>query len=196
MKNKVLFQIIIILGLLILLSCKTPKPNNLEPTLMPTILSTKSSTLLIIPTLTPTFWSTKRSIPVITPTDQFQWTDELKDGYISKIPIKKLEGATDEEIVQALITQWLDHYLNDCQIEAYSIRDYTIQSIKIINASWMHEYIIVSKVVYTVKPGRNGAMANMSDEEFENFTTEELMPFGVLIDGDNYRLRLMPGFGT
>ena len=60
----------------------------------------------------------------------------------------------------------------------------------------MDKYIIVSKDVYTVKSGRHGAMANMSDEEFENFTTEELMPFGVLIDGDDYRLRLMPGFGT
>ena len=135
--------------------------------------------------------------PISTPTDPFQWTDDSRDGYISKIAIKDLENESAEEIVNALLVLWFEHYLNDCEAERFCIRAYEIKDIKVMNAPWMRNYEIIANVLYTEKPAvRNEAMKDLSDEEFNSLSFEVLTTFGVLIDGDNYRLRLMTGYGT
>jgi hypothetical protein len=224
MKSKFYFQIIIILGLLFSSSCQpknrdrdlslnitvplTPEISIIDPSLSSTPRSTPittptekiKNTTVPTPVITRTSQSSSKTTPaspIITPTDQFQWTDDSRDGYLSKIPIKNLENESAEEIVKTLLVQWFEHYLNDCEVEEYSLRGYEINNIKIVNAPWMRNYEIIANVVYTEKPAvRNEAMKDLSDEEFNSLSFKVLTTFGVLIDGDNYRLRLMPGYGT
>ncbi len=207
MKSKFYFQIFVILGLFFYSSCQAKNSNrdqslNKTTTPPPVITPTDQSlikTTALTPVITPPDQSLSKTTtlaPIITPTDQFQWTDDFRDGYISKIPIKNLESGSEEEIVNTLLIQWFEHYLNDCEVERFSIRGYKINDIKVINAPWMRNYKIIANVLYTEKPARNEAMKSLSEEQFNSLSFNVFTTFGVLIDGDDYRLRLMQGYGT
>ena len=45
-----------------------------------------------------------------TPTEEFTGKNSFGDGYIAHIPINDVKQASQEEIVNILVTQWLEHY--------------------------------------------------------------------------------------
>jgi hypothetical protein len=201
MKVRICFNgFMAVLSMMILITaCSTgitsPTPTN-------TMLPPPTSTLPL-----PTF--TIAPYPGLTPSPQntdvpnhYDQNDNFGDGFIALIPIKDTTNLSREEIMTRLVSLWLDHYKTKSMAPLATIKDYKDVSVnKLIedNHNYDNFFDTVASVRFSIIPSGipndwaslPGEPINPKDPWWHLFTT-----FGFFKDGDYYRLREMPGWGT
>jgi hypothetical protein len=145
---------------------------------------------------------TPRFHPVCGPPqgDEFAGEDAFGDGYISHIPIPDVRNSDSREIVRVLVHQWLEHYKTASQSPTAAIKAYSIDTITIGDPFCNPFFQIYASVGFSIIPFEiptdfapfpAPTPINPNDPWWHLFA-----PFGVFRDGDNYRLRLVSGWGT
>jgi hypothetical protein len=154
-------------------------------------------------TVLPKFLITQSVLPAIganqntpIPTDSmFIGSDQFGDGFIAKTPIREVENATPEEIMNILINKRLEHYLSKDIEPYYRLDDYFVYKIEI--KDYYHPpYEIFAEVQFFFKPSQfpNGWMAASVSYARDWQGYHEV--FGIFRDGDFFRLRLLAGWGS
>jgi hypothetical protein len=177
----------IILGVLLLASACAQHKVDRTPTLPG----------MEIPT--PTFISLACLEPGYPGTIHYANSDSYGDGYISRVPIKDVAEKNYDEIVPILATKWLEHYKTQSSVASASIENYEVQEIQLIDPSCDPFFKIVARVKFSVVPSQvPHDMASFPGEEIkeEDPWWHLWMPVGVFIDGEDYRLRIVFGYGT
>ncbi len=182
-----------------LISCQTSK-NDLVvvPSITPTpVTETKE-------VVTPIVIATETYIPQVCSqgypgTIHYANEDKYGDGYIARIPIKDVTGKNYQEIVQILAAQWLEHYKTQSSVASASIKDYKVEKISLLNPSCDPFFKFVAGVKFSVIPSQ--VPHDMGSFPGEGYREGDpwwhiWAPFGVFIDGEDYRLRLVFGWGT
>lgn len=165
-----------------------------------------TSTALQTPTLavTETFVSYGCQEPGYPGTIHYANTDDFGDGYIALVSIDAVAGKNYKEIVQILVTQWLEHYKQDyhkTESETISagINDYEVEEITLFDPSCDPFFTIVASIRFSIIPSEvPHAMMSFPGEikEGDVWWRHLFMPVGVFIDGNDYRMRLVFGWGT
>lgn len=148
---------------------------------------------IAIPPETP---STAQAAPTMTATDDiYAYSDTFGDGFIARLPLT--DTLAKEEIVKQLVTQWLDHYKLHSNDPQAAIDEYTVDTVSLMSAPSSYE--IVASVKFSIVPAH-------IPSDWGSFPGEEIKPddrwwrlwtiFGVFRDGDDFRLRLLSGWGT
>lgn len=144
------------------------------------------------------------AIPTSIFLDDYADSDQFGDQYFARLPIEKAKDLSSEEIVRLMMNQWLEHYKMDCQDPYYQLEAYSVGNIKLDTARYGYE--IVANIQYEILPVQpltadyTGEVAPNGWYSFPgNFLpdgTEQLGAyFGVFREGDNYRLRMLIGWG-
>lgn len=159
-------------------------------------LSPNQATLAAKTAIPPETPSLAQTLPAATPTDIFAYADNFGDGYISRIPIKEVGDAPPDEIMKRLLLQWLEHYKMEC-IDNNKLDDYTVDNIYLTNDPFRPQYEIIAMVSFSVRPVETpnewvSLPTSISDDEWEHLGSV----FGVFRDDEDFRLRLLPGWGT
>src|ERR1035437_4679347 len=116
--------------------------------------------------------------------------------YISRIPAKDMAGATPEEIVEKLVTQWLEFFMTSPQ-DNFKIEGYQIRFIRIEKNFTSPIYEIIATVGFDVNPmNRQSAWVGGAGTFIGDGWVRTGQTFGILHDGEYYRLKNLPGWGT
>ena len=116
--------------------------------------------------------------------------------YISRVPIKDMAGKSTEEIVKALLIQWLDYYETGTMDEDYKIANYTIEKV-FLKDNTHQQYDIVAEVVFLVEPVRlPDGWIGAESIILENGWVQRDLLFGVFRENENFRLIMLIGWGT
>lgn len=193
MKNA--FQVILLLTAMVLASCGTRRSDqsNIPP-------MTEASNVTRIPSHTPiateTFISYGCQPPGYPGTIHYANSDEFGDKFISLVPMASVEGKNYKEIVSILVTQWFEHYKTASASPSASIDDYKVEKISLLDPSCDPFFTIVASVNVLIIPFQvpHAMASSVMDEMGEWWRL--YMPIGVFLDGDDYRLRLVFGWGT
>jgi hypothetical protein len=149
-------------------------------------------TNIAIPSETP---STAQAAPTVTAADDiYAFSDTFGDGFIARLPLT--DTLTKEEIVKQLVTQWLDHYKLHSNTSQAAIDEYTVDTVSLMIAPSSYE--IVAGVGFSIVPAQiPNAWASFTGDIQPNDRWWRLWAtFGVFRDGDDFRLRLLAGWGT
>ena len=151
-----------------------------------------------IPTTSPTPVQPTLIVKSI-PTDEYINPHNFGDGYIARIPIKDFNNAVSEEIVKALVTQWLEHYKTQSQASDFMIKDYTFDQINLLDNSSNSGFEIVAGVRFSIIPAKipNEWASFPGDTVSPNDIWWHLgAPFGVFREEPYFVLKLVFGLGT
>ena len=200
MQNLIL--LFMILTTMVLASCQTTKGNQ-------TVVSTVPQTSETAPTASQisTSVATETFVPFVCQepgypgTIHYANTDSFGDGYIARIPIDAVTDKNYEEILRILVTQWLEHYKTESSSTSTSasIIDFEVGDIHLLNRSCDPFFEIVANVRFSIIPTQvPHDMASFPGDLIQDGDTwwNLSMPVGVFIDDDDYRLRLVFGWGT
>lgn len=150
-------------------------------------------TNVAIPSETP---STAQAAPTVTAADDiYAFSDTFGDGFIARLPLT--DTLTKEEIVKQLVTQWLDHYKLHSNDPQATIDEYTVDTVSLMIAPSSYE--IVAGVWFSIVPAHiPSAWGSFPGEEIkpDNRWWRLFSTFGVFCDGDDFRLRLLAGWGS
>ncbi|MGB8213809.1 MAG: hypothetical protein WCE68_09660 [Anaerolineales bacterium] len=176
-----------------------------------TITSAKTATLPVQPsaamtmqpvnTVTSEITSTPRFRPVCgAPVgDDFASQDGFGDGFIARVPIQAVANKGQQDIVYNLVNQWLAHYQTNSRSASAAIKRYTINDIKLRNPFCDPFFLILSSVDFSIVPAQipNEFASFPSASTKPNDTWVHIfVPFAVFKDGNDYRLRMVFGWGT
>lgn len=199
--------LIVSTSVILLMSCqmavqRKTKVLTVVPTIIPSLTRMPSGLILPtiapmpIPTATGTFFVYPCQEPGFPGTIHYANTDSFGDGYIALVAKESMEDKSDDEIVMILVTQWLEHYKTSSLSASASIKDYKVEKITLIDPSCDPFFTIVAAVRFSVIPSQvpheMGSIPGEEDGEWWHLSA----PFGVFVDGSNYRLRLVFGWGT
>jgi len=139
--------------------------------------------------------------PIETPSsDQFAYEDKFGDGFIARLPFKETNNLSNEDIVRILVSHWLDHYKGHTTLLKVMLLDYTVDNVSLMkDRSYDPFYPIVAGVRFSILPAQipNDWASFPGDLIHEGDTWWHMgAPFGVFREGDDYRLRLVSGWGT
>lgn len=178
--------------------CFSACVNSLPPS-SPTLEPTQP---LPAPTEALSSPSSLNPTPVVNPipTDQYSRQDNFGDGYIARIPIQDVQGSSPEEIVKLLVAQWLEHYKTASQAPDATIEDYEIREVSLMDNTINPGYEIVAGVLFSIIPTQElnqwgGFPIDEADQQ-DIWGASLWAPFGVFREGENFRLRLVFGWGT
>lgn len=163
----------------------TPTNTTLPP---PTSMITPSPSITPIPQYT--------DVP-----NHYDQNDNFGDGFIARISIKDTANLSREEIITKLVSLWLEHYKNSLAPRA-TIKDYKdVYVNKLIedNNNYDGFFDTVASVRFSIIPsGIPSDWASVPGEPIDpNDPWWHLVTvFGYFKDGDYFRLRMMPGWGT
>lgn len=131
-------------------------------------------------------------------TDEFTKKNDFGDGYVAHILVKDVKQADQDEIVQTLVRQWLEHYKTQSIKPEVMIKEYEIHEIKLVKDLYNNNPAIVASVKFSVIP-------EQIPNEWASFSGSEITPddiwwhFEVLFgiygndkDSKYYWLRIMP----
>jgi len=122
--------------------------------------------------------------------------DNWDKMYISRIPAKDMAGATPEEIVEKLVTQWLEFFMTSPQ-DNFKIEGYQIRFIRIEKNFTSPIYEIIATVGFDVNPMNQQSVWVVDAGTFiGDGWVRTGRTFGILHDGEYYRLKNLPGWGT
>ncbi len=159
------------------------------PSPLPT--STFTSTLSI----TPTFQNT--DVP-----NHYDQNDTFGDGTIALILIKDTNKLNQEDILTKLVNLWLEHYKTKSMAPGATIKDYKDVSVsKVIkdNNNYDGFFAIVALVKFSIIPAEipnDWASLTIGTTEPNDPWWLVGTVFGYFRDGEYFRLRMMPGWGT
>ena len=164
-------------------------------TCMTIFLTACTSTLVSqIPTISPSPTATKS-----TPANEYTNSDNFGDGYISRVPIKDFNNLAPEEIVKALVIQWLEHYKTQNQAPNVALKDYALDKINLLDNSSSSGFEIVAGVKFSIIPAQipNDWASFPGDTISPNDVWWHLSaPFGIFKDSEYLILKLVFGWGT
>lgn len=133
------------------------------------------------------------------PADEFASSDSFGDGYIARVAIQDVINKDQKDIINILVKQWLEHYKTQSKSASAAIKKYSINNIKLNDPYCDPYFLIYASVDFSITPVKilNEYSAFPSISTNPNDVWGHLIaPFGVFIDGNYYRLRLVPGWGT
>lgn len=177
---------------------QTPMPIEITPTLMP-IENTPTVLQTFTPAATETFIAYGCQEPGYPAIIQYANNDGFGDRYIARIPIETTIGKNYEEIVQFLVTKWLEHYKTESASVSASIKDFEVGDISLVDPSCDPFFKIVAWVRFSIIPAQvPHDMASFPGDLIKDGDVwwHLSMPVGVFIDDSDYRLRLVFGWGT
>lgn len=189
-----------LLTVTILVSCEPAKLDQIGNSSVELTVETVPT---ILPAPTPVATETFVTYPCQEPgfpgTIHYANTDSFGDGYIALVAKESVEGKNHDEIVRILVTQWLEHYKTSNLVASASIKDYEIGEITLIDPSCDQFFTMVAGVRFSIIPsqvphemaGFPGGVIREGDLWWHLNA-----PFGVFVDGSNYRLRLVFGWET
>lgn len=143
--------------------------------------------------------STSAEITPILPTDEFSRFDQFGDGYIAKVKVEDVKNDNSEEIVNILVTQWLEHYKTESSYQNAAIEDFSVDEIRILDNPSNGTYVIVAGVSFSIIPRKTpNDYGGFPGKEYDPNTPwwRIAAPFGVIQINDYYYLRLVFGWGT
>jgi hypothetical protein len=187
--------------IIILVSCRPVKNNQIGNSSIESIaeITPTTSSPTIVPIATETFVAYPCQEPGFPGTVHYANTDSFGDGYISLADKDFVEGKNYEEIVRILVNQWLEHYKTSNLSTSASINDYEVEKITLIDPSCDPFFTIVASVRFSVIPSQvPHEMAGFPGGAIKegDLWWHLSAPFGVFVDDNNYRLRLVFGWGT
>lgn len=114
------------------------------------------------------------------------------------VPIKGMECADPQKIVGELVLQWLEKVKSNSPNQICGLEDYALGEIRINVNTITPQYDIVASVTYHVRPGRFGdcGWITARGEFEENGWIKTGDTFGVYREDGNFRLIVLPGWGT
>jgi hypothetical protein len=125
--------------------------------------------------------------------------DGFGDGYIARVPINDVENMQPEEVLKLLLSKWLEHYKAISTDPNFKLADYKVDgAFAPSGIQNRRRYELVADTMFFIK------LANPSANGWMGATTESLdngwLSIGYTIsyfrDGEDFRLRLLPGWGT
>jgi len=135
----------------------------------------------------------------VTPTtDAFSSADQFGDGYVARIPINDVVDEESEVILSMLLSQWLEHYQGETIVADFALEEFKIESISQSSKQLKPQYEMIADVVYSVKRTNVDVSSWLAGcaEIQENGWVRRCDTFGFFRDGEDFRLRLLPGWGT
>lgn len=138
------------------------------------------------------------------PSDHFAHEDSFGDGYIARVPRQDVANTGQREIAYILVKQWLEHYLTRSESASAAIKYYSINDIIVYDQDCDPFFQIFASVDFSIVPAQipndYGSFPSASTTP-ESATPGDVWghlvaPFGVFEDGNDYRLRLVFGWGT
>lgn len=154
------------------------------------------------------FWTKKVfRVPLLThiplenpvPTDEYLVRkNDFGDGYIAHIPIEEANGASQEQIVEILVIQWLEHYKTQSKETRATIEDYKVDHVKLSERS-QTDPEIVAGVSFSIIPAQiPNDWASLPGDEIkpDDIWWHLVATFGVYKDENHYWLKLLIGWGT
>jgi hypothetical protein len=182
----------------ILASCQISKIDLVTAPSVTLVFETKT-VVAPTPIATETFIPMACLSPGYPGTIHYANEDKYGDGYIARMPIKDVTGLNYDEIVKILVTQWLEHYKTQSSVASAAIKDYAVEKISLLDSSCDPFFKFVAGVKFSVIPSQ--VPHDMGSFPGEGYKEGDPWwhigaPFGVFVDGENYRLRLVFGFGT
>jgi hypothetical protein len=208
MKKVNLFSgIMVICSLMILLSAcsqaapvQIPTPTGYSTqTLLAKIIkptSTDVAPLIPGPTSTPRFKPVCANPP---PVDHYAHSDAFGDGYVARLSVRDAANLDHKELLRALVKQWLEHYKTHNKPVSAALKAYSINEINLGDPYCDPYFIILGGVKFSITPVQipNEYASFPADNTDPTDATWFLSaPFAVFKDGDDYRLRLVFGWGT
>ena len=165
-----------------------------------------ASTITALPNIT----------PILKPTDvPNHYDNDSGDGFVARVLIKDTNNLSREDILTKLVTLMLDYYKTKSKDPNIAIKDYKdIKVSKVIEDSNNSDgfFEIVAYVEFSIihvggLPGEDGIPINSGiHNEWVTLTTDSQglnslwwhigTVFGYFRDGEYFRLRMMPGWGT
>ena len=131
---KRLSKLVIVILVIILTGCTTDVYTNADTSAPPTNTP-------VPPTDTPAL-----------PTEEFIRRIGFGDGYAAHIPISEVEQKSQEEIVNILVTQWLEHYHTESTQADMMIKAYKIDEVIITSDDEDISPFIIASVQFSVIP--------------------------------------------
>lgn len=169
----------------------TTQTSTTTPTPLAPTLTTKPIKAVETPANSPT-----PSLEVVMTSTYVPPLDGWDQSFISRIPVKDVSGLTPEKIMTKLVTQWLEYYKTK-DTDDDRILDYTIVRINPDDSPRSPNDLIVARVFFDVKPVKiQSGWVVGSGVIFNKDWVHTQMAFGVFQDGDSYRLKALPGWGT
>jgi hypothetical protein len=131
------------------------------------------------------------------PTKEFTAKNSFGDGYIAHIPISEVKGISNEELVNILAVQWLEHYKTESAAVDAVIKDYQIDSIGLVERKNDGDPAIMAGVEFSIIPRQTpNVWASFSGEiSVDDPWWHLVASFGVYGHGpkaDYYWLRILP----
>lgn len=150
-------------------------PNPVLATIPP------NATRIMFPTFTPTH------LPPLPPSQDFG------QGDLAQVSRNKVQSLSEEEIVKLLVGQWLQRY-QDNQLSPEAITDYSIEKVEVRSRPSDTEVIVgvqfsVIPVRYSANWASIGVGRNAPWEHVAGY-------FSVFQDGEYYKLKFLPGWGS
>lgn len=88
----------------------------------------------------------------VSPTEEFSGKNSFGDGYIAHVPIADLKEVSQEEIVEILVTHWLEHYKNESTAAEATIKDYKLDGIDLLERRKDTDPTILASVGFSIIP--------------------------------------------
>lgn len=133
------------------------------------------------------------------PTGEPTHSASFGDGYIARVPIDDHYYSTPEQIVQALVTQWLEHYKTGSKVSNVYIKDFALGRITFLDNPPGSGFDIVAAVKFSIIPTQipNDWAGFPGDAISPNDVWWHIgAPFGIFKEGDYFILKLVFGRGT
>lgn len=128
------------------------------------------------------------------PTDEFKnRKNSFGDGYIAHVLAKDVENKRQEEIVNLLVTQWLEHYKTGSTDERAKIKDFQLDEIILLERTESDPDIVAS-VLFSIIPDQiPNDWASFPGQEVASDDTwwHLYAPFGVYKDDNYFWLKLV-----
>ncbi len=172
--------------------------NPTVVSLIPTNSPLPSPTLTITPSSTQTMTPQNTDVP-----NHYDQYENFGDGFVARILIRDTNNLSREEIVIKLVNLLLEHYKTNSLAPRMTIEDYKeVHVIKFIkdNNNYDGFFTIVAYVQFSIIPAdvpiANDWMSLSANVSPINSWWLIGSVFGVFRDGEYYRLRITPGWGT
>lgn len=198
--NRLSRYLLYVFSVITLAACSVAQKNQAAaPTALSPRKTETTTAFMPTPAGTPTVSAPRCQPPGYPGTIHYENGDAFGDGHISRILVSAVGGKSEEEIVHILVTQWLEHYKTQSKSASATIKDYAIGTVNMLDPSCDPFFEFVADVRFSILPVQipNAYAAFPSGGVNPNSGWWHISaPFGVFRDSEDYRLRLVFGWGT
>ena len=158
----------------------TTPPNTVTATLHPiAVLLTEQ----ILRTATPT------AAPPVPPSEDFT------KGDLAQVSLDEAQSLSEEDIVKLLMSRWLERYMKEEPSSPESITDYSIEKVEV--KSRLSDMEVIVHIQFSVIPGRSSFSSWVPiTVKFDEPWFRVAGYFSIFQDGEYYKLKFLPGWGS